>query len=87
MEGNTSTRQQLLHRVQVCSFVLVETGLFLDTHPDCAEALAFYQKHLEMKRQAEQEYIQKFGPLSATDYNGGPTWQWVDDPWPWERGV
>ena len=45
-------RQVLLNRVQVCDFVLLETALFLDSHPDDQQALAHYRKHLEMRKAA-----------------------------------
>ena len=77
-------KKALLTRIMVCDFILHETALFLDTHPDCAEALAFYKKHLEMKKNTEEEYAQKFGMLKHSDYNGQDTWQWTEGPWPWE---
>ena len=77
-------RKTLLSRIATCDFVLLETALFLDTHPDCAEALAFYKKHLEMRKKAEEEYTEKFGMLMHKDYAGQNTWQWTEGPWPWE---
>ena len=49
-------KKMLLSRIATCDFVLTETALFLDTHPECAEALAFYKKHLEMRKKAAEEY-------------------------------
>lgn len=77
-------QKTLLSRIAICDFVLTETALFLDTHPDCAEALAFYAKHLEMKKKAEEEYTRRFGMLKHCDYRDQDTWQWVEGPWPWE---
>lgn len=86
MENNTS-REMLLKRIQVCSFVLTDTNLFLDTHPDCQMALEYFEKHHNMLCEAQREYVEKYGPLTAADYNGGGRWNWVDSPWPWEMGV
>ena len=77
-------QKTLLSRIAICDFILTETALFLDTHPDCAEALAFYGKHLEMKKKAEEEYTRKYGMLKHSDYKDQNTWQWVEGPWPWE---
>ena len=52
-------RKALLSRIVTCDFILAETALFLDTHPDCADALAFYQKHLELRKAAAEEYAKK----------------------------
>ena len=81
---NTSERQKLLHRVQVCDFNLIETNLYLNTHPKDQMALKHYKKYLNLREAAAKEFVSKFGPLTATDYDGGPTWKWVDSPWPWE---
>lgn len=77
-------QKALLSRIMTCDFILTETALFLDTHPDCADALAFYKKHLEMRKNAAEEYAKKFGMLQHQDYDGQNTWQWTEGPWPWE---
>lgn len=78
-------KRTLLSRIITCDFVLAETALFLDTHPDCAEALAFYKKYLDMRKSANEDYTSKYGMLTANDYNGENNWQWVKGPWPWEN--
>ena len=77
-------QKALISRITTCDFILTETALFLDTHPDCKEALAFYNKHLDMRKKAADEYTEKFGMLKHCDYNGQNTWQWTEGPWPWE---
>lgn len=78
-------RKTLLHRIQVCDFALNEAGLFLDTHPNDKAALEYYSRYLQMSKDARDEYVKKFGPITTRDYNGEASWKWVDDPWPWER--
>lgn len=78
-------RERLLKRVQVCDFALNDAALFLDTHPDDQDALAFYKKHLEMREAAAKEFTDKFGPLTKADHDGGSRWTWVDGPWPWQN--
>lgn len=77
-------RNKLLKRLQVCDFVLIETALYLDTHPNDQIALEYYQKHLQMQRETKAEYVSKYGPISMSDYNGEKTWRWIEEPWPWE---
>ena len=77
-------QKKLLSRIATCDFILTETALFLDTHPDCSEALDFYRKHLEMRKKAAEEYTEKFGMLRHEDYIGQNKWQWTEGPWPWE---
>ena len=77
-------QKKLLSRIATCDFILTETALFLDTHPDCSEALDFYRKHLEMRKKAAEEYTEKFGMLRHEDYIDQNKWQWTEGPWPWE---
>ena len=77
-------QKKLLSRIATCDFILTETALFLDTHPDCSEALDFYRKHLEMRKKAAEEYTEKYGMLRHEDYIGQNKWQWTEGPWPWE---
>ncbi len=79
-------RKMLFSRIQICDFVLYELNLYLDTHPDCQNALASYRKHQAMRKEAVEQYTAKYGPIRALDYNGGDHWNWIDDPWPWENG-
>ena len=80
-------RQKLLKRVQTCDFVLTETNLFLDTHPDNRAAIEHFNKYNNMKKQALMEYQMKYGPINARDYQYGDRFIYVDEPWPWERTV
>ena len=79
-----NNREMLMKRIQVCDFVLIDTALFLDTHPEDPMALAYYKKHLELREKAVSEYTSKYGPVTKGDYDGGPRWTWVDNPWPWQ---
>lgn len=81
-------KQQLLNWIDMISFALVETALYLDTHPEDNEAAEFYTHFLRMRREAMEEYSKRFTPLTLDtvsceeDY-----WKWVRDKWPWERGA
>ena len=82
--NNNSQMTALADKIRELSFVLAEIQLYLDTHPDCSEALDFYRKHLEMRKKAAEEYTEKFGMLRHEDYIGQNKWQWTEGPWPWE---
>lgn len=79
-------REILLKRIQVCDFALNDAALFLDTHPEDKDALAFYKKHSELRKKAADDYTAKYGPITKSDYDGGSRWAWVDGPWPWQNG-
>lgn len=79
-------RKELLHNVQKTSFALVEVNLYLDSHPDCAEALEYFEKIKSENKMARKAYEEYCGPLTAASDNND-SWQWVKTPWPWEIGV
>ncbi|MBS5647226.1 MAG: spore coat protein CotJB, partial [Lachnospiraceae bacterium] len=41
----TGSRSQLLNYINEVSFAAYDALLFLDTHPDDADALAYFRKH------------------------------------------
>jgi spore coat protein JB len=79
-----SDRERLLKQVQMYSFTAVEINLYLDTHPTDRIALQHFAQNNEKLEAAKREYIRKYGPLRATDFEKGSRWTWVDNPWPWE---
>ena len=81
----TNDREVMLKRIQVCDFALNDAALYLDTHPEDAMALAYYKKYLELRAETVAAYVKKYGPISHSDYDGGPRWKWVDEPWPWQK--
>ena len=47
MQSNNSnnSRQLLMREIQIYSFALKDIQLYLDTHPNCMKALAFFKKY------------------------------------------
>ena len=77
-------QKKLFMEIQQYSFVLYETALYLDTHPNCSEALEYFEKYNCKLHEATAEYEAKFGPLTFFGHSNSDKWQWVCDPWPWE---
>ena len=80
-------RTSLMRLIEAYSFVLYETILFLDTHPSDTRALAFFQKYKLLKEEATLKYTKQYGPIVHTDVTSDTRFNWVDEPWPWEREV
>lgn len=67
-------------------FSLYELNLYLDTHPNCQNALTYFKKYSALKNKAVQEYNRRFGPLTAEQLEpNSTTWDWATTPFPWER--
>ena len=70
-------------------FSILETELFLDTHPNDAKALHMLREYRRRKREAISAYEARFGKYIVTtdDVPATDHWCWIDSPWPWERQV
>ena len=55
----TSERQKLLRKLQVADFALSEAVLFLDTHENDQQALAYYHRQRETYDALYKEYTEK----------------------------
>lgn len=77
-------RETAMRRVQMLSFALYDTILFLDSHPTNKAALAFFAETQKQYVEAVATYEEEFGPLTAGDTDTEYGWAWVETPWPWE---
>ncbi|WP_168122311.1 spore coat protein CotJB [Paenibacillus sp. HB172176] len=76
---------KLLHDLQAVDFVLVELNLFLDTHPNDANALQQFNQYAALRARIAQQYEASYGPLMNFGHSmSGSPWQWNDTPWPWQ---
>ena len=81
------TEERLLRkRVYAARFACWELHLFLDTHPDNQEALAYYREVSNLRANALNAYEQQYGPLFSEHVTAGQ-WDWVTETWPWEGEV
>ena len=81
-------RNDLLRWINIVSFAVTDAQLFLDTHPDDENALAFFHEYNSLRNQALREYSQYYGPLTMDTAMESCTdrWNWIHDPWPWQEG-
>ena len=82
------SREELMCYINEVSFAVNDMVLYLDTHPCDEKALAFCKEHVKKRDKALREYAALYGPLTidTTDDVKSKTWEWVMQPWPWERG-
>lgn len=86
----TPSRENLLKFVNEVSFAVDDILLFLDTHPNDENAMAFFQKNISARKEAMAEYAKLYGPLTidTADDSMSSSWEWVEQPFPWEeKGV
>ncbi len=75
-------KEKLLKRLSAAQFAMYELRLFLDTHPDNADALAMLEKYQSKSDALKKEYEEQFGPLTLNGFNSD---DWLKDPWPWDN--
>jgi spore coat protein JB len=78
-----NAQRDLLLQIMETSFVLVETGLFLDTHPYDENAIRTHNNASQTYEELVNIYELRYGPLTYTGMSRSP-WNYIDGPWPWE---
>lgn len=82
-----NARERMLLRVQRYGFMTDDLRLYLNTHPDSQEALCTLKRYLELKREAKEEYEQRYGALTLEAMEERCRYDWIEGPWPWEKEV
>lgn len=71
-----TTKCELLHAIGETSFVLDDLRLYLDTHPDCAEALSMFSEYQNKREALVRQFEASYGALSSYGPNEADTWIW-----------
>ena len=82
-----NAKEKLMQDIRALSFALVEVNLFLDSHPEDSEALAYFRRVRDELRALTTAYENAHGPLTVLGATAKTGWDWVTTPWPWESEV
>lgn len=74
---------KLLNELMELGFCLVETNLYLDTHPYDERALRLHNTLSGQYQELETLYTSQYGPMKYTGMSQYP-WRYIEEPWPWE---
>lgn len=70
--------------IQALDFVMLELGLYLDTHPEDKEAFELFRYYAKLSDQARDAYQQQDGRLLTKRAAAGQSaYTWLSEPWPW----
>lgn len=88
MADTKPCKKDLLQWINTVSFAVVDTQLFLNTHPGNTEALIHLEKNLAERNYALKEFAKYYGPLTIDSVNTTKcdSWSWIQSPWPWQKG-
>lgn len=78
-------QQEMLYQLQMYDFAVQEAVLFLNSHPNDQNALAYYRKFEQLRKQSAEEYERCYTPLTNRS-DVADNWQYIEGPWPWESG-
>lgn len=84
MNRGCSEKSALMTQITQISFVMDELRLYLDTHPDHADALAMFTRNRSLRQQLIDRYTERFGAPEAYSAGGSGEWDWTQAPMPWE---
>ncbi len=76
--------ETLATELQALKFVVLELGLYLDTHQDDAEAFQLFQQYAKLVEEGTRRYEAAYGPLTQRSAAQDAKYTWLNDPWPWE---
>ena len=76
-------QMDFLVEIMEISFVLVETSLYLNTHPNDERALIIHNDASHRYTELKLIYQARYGPLTSNEMSRNP-WGYIDEPWPWE---
>ncbi len=80
----------ILQKLMELDFIAVDMGLYLNTHPEDTKAIGDYRKVVAAAEEVRMKYEDAYGPLCSFRSDAGEndaTWQWKNDPWPWQIGA
>lgn len=76
-------REILNNKISTYQFAIIDTQIYLDTHPHDKKALFQIKEYKEKLRPLVEEYEEKFGPLKKS--SSTTKWDWINNPWPWDN--
>ena len=79
-----SQKEQLLKDIGIVSFVVIELGLYLDTHPTDRNAMEYFNHYSRLQQQMKKEFSVKYYPLTMGMSECNREWRWGMAPLPWE---
>ena len=80
-------KENALYKIQEMAFAAHDINLYLDTHPNDANAIRLYNEYNMQEKRLNDEYERKYGPIDLSDNEGlsMTPWSWIKEPWPWNE--
>lgn len=79
-------RDEVMRELQCVSFAMDELRLFIDTHPDCSEAIALFNEYAAKRKELVSRHNEEISPLGGYDAEDTDCWRWVNNS-AWKGGM
>ena len=73
-----------MSEMQALGFAIQELALYLDTHPEDADALELYRTYQQIHHDCTMKYNAQCRPMTHFMPTDDKKYTWMHDPWPWE---
>ena len=86
-ESHNGSKHEMMQKIQKIDFAIIDLNLFLDTHPNCKEAIELFTKLAATSRSLKSDFQRQYGPLYAANSQNSTPFAWVHDDykWPWQK--
>ena len=81
----SSEKDELLYKIQMYTFALKDLNLYLDVNPTDESIIRKYNEVNNLLKKSKNEYINSYGPLCSNESNDDNNWEWINNPWPWDK--
>jgi spore coat protein JB len=81
----SSKREDMLKKIQCNNFAAYDMLLYLDTHSDDKKAFKIFQGLVAKTNSLRKEFEESYGPTSQFGAAEQESFNWLDNPWPWEK--
>ena len=78
------TNKEMLMQIMQHQFYLIDLGLYLNTHPEDANAVEIFNDYQNELKMLMEKYEKEVGPLTLGT-SMKDRWNWTLNPWPWEN--
>ncbi|MFW5788286.1 MAG: spore coat protein CotJB [Halanaerobiales bacterium] len=77
-------QKELLKEIMEYQFAVLETVLYLDTHPEDRTVLELHNEYSQCLHNLMHKYQENYTLLVNDYHDSDYPWEWIEEPWPWQ---
>ena len=79
-------KSKLIQEIMAVDFVITDLNLYLNTHPCDMRAINLFNCNVQKSLALKDIFQKYYGPITMGRFQSKCPWQWIEEPWPWEKG-